>query len=198
MWNRLHRKHVIMAFPSFDTATNSWVPQADISWCIGPMRESEFVRFTTHVTTEDEAVSCALHKGVSWIDQRLKHLRNRQPAVRERRGDVIGALQQSVKQSGSRQVPVFQLTTTASQLKPLTFDQFKSVMAKLGLHGSEQSLHKSYDALIKLRKTRHSSWAEIRDKVQRSRELPATARRPARGAKAPGLPLTTRDWRRIV
>jgi IS5 family transposase len=71
-------------------------------------------------------------------------------------------------------------------------------MAKFGLRGSEQSLHKSYDALIKLRKTRHYSWAELRNKVQRSQELPATARRPARGAKAPGLPLTTRDWRRIV
>jgi hypothetical protein len=198
MWNRLHRKHVIMAFPSFDTATNSWVPQADISWCIGPMRESAFVRFTTRVTTEDEAVSCALHKGVSWIDQRLKHLRNGQPAVRKQRGDVIEALQQRLKRSNSRQLPIFQLTTTASQAKTLTFDQFKSVMAKFGLRGSEQSLHKSYDALIKLCKTRHCSWAELREKVQRSQELPATARRPARGAKAPELPLTTRDWRRIV
>jgi hypothetical protein len=198
MWNRLHRKHVIMAFPSFDTATNSWVPQADISWCIGPMRESAFVRFTTRVTTEDEAVSCALHKGVSWIDQRLKHLRNRQPAVRDRRGDVIEALQQSLKRSNSRQLPVFQLTTTANQTNTLTFDQFKSVMAKLGLRGSEQSLHKSYDALIKLRKTRHYSWAEIRDKMQRSQQRPATARRPPHGAKPAGLPLTTRDWRRIV
>jgi hypothetical protein len=198
MWNRLHRKHVIMAFPSFDTATNSWVPQADISWCIGPMRESAFVRFTTRVTTEDEAVSCALHKGVSWIDQRLKHLRNRQPAVRERRGDVIEALQQRLKRSNSRRLPIFQLTTTASQAKTLTFDQFKSVMAKLGLRASEQSLHKSYHALIKLCKTRHYSCAEIRDKMQRSQQLPVTARRLARGAKAPELPLTTRDWRRIV
>jgi hypothetical protein len=198
MWNRLHRKHVIMAFPSFDTATNSWVPQADITWCIGPTRESAFVRFTTRVTTENEAVSCALHKGVSWIDQRLKHLRNRQPTIRERRGDVIEALPQSLKRSESKQLPVFQLTTPASQRKTLTFGQFKSVMARVGLRGSEQSLHKSYDALIKLRKTRHYSWAEIRNKVQRSQELPATARQPARGAKAAGLPLTTRDWRRIV
>ena len=72
MWSRSYRRHVIMAFPSFDTATNSWAPQADISWPIGPERQSEFVRFPLRVMTESEAVACALRRGQSWIDNRLR------------------------------------------------------------------------------------------------------------------------------
>ena len=49
MWSRCYREHVIMAFPSFDTATNLSAAQADISWPSGPVRESEFVRFPTRV-----------------------------------------------------------------------------------------------------------------------------------------------------
>ncbi len=72
MWSRCYRRHVIMAFPSFDTMTNSWAPQADISWPTGPQRDSEFVRFPIRVMTEREAVACALRNGKSWIDNRLK------------------------------------------------------------------------------------------------------------------------------
>jgi hypothetical protein len=199
MWSRLHRNHVIMAFPSFDTTTNSWAPQADISWCAGPVRESEFVRFTTRATSEDEAVNCALHKGVAWIDQRLKHLRSDVRAVHQRRGDVIEALQQRLKRPHPVHSDLFRLPTPVSQTKNLTFDQFRSVMAKFGLSGSEQSLRKSYDALTKLRKIRHCSWAKIRDKVQKSRELLAVTEGSGRRPKAPArLPLTPREWRRIV
>jgi hypothetical protein len=199
MWSRLHRNHVIMAFPSFDTTTNSWAPQADISWCAGPVRESEFVRFTTRATTEDEAVNCALHKGVAWINQRLKHLRSDVSAVHQRRGDVIEALQQHLKRPHSMHSGLLRLTTPASQTKNLTFDQFKSIMANLGLSSSEQSLRKSYDALTKLRKVRHCSWAKITDKMQKSREFLAVTEESGRRTKAPArLPLTPRDWRRIV
>ena len=31
MWSRVYRNHFIMAFPNFDTTTNAWAPQADIS-----------------------------------------------------------------------------------------------------------------------------------------------------------------------
>ena len=62
MWSRCYRQHVIMAFPSFDTATNLWAAQADISWPSGPVRESEFVRFPTRVMSEAEAVSLALSR----------------------------------------------------------------------------------------------------------------------------------------
>jgi hypothetical protein len=72
MWSQLYREHFIMAFPSFDAATNTWVPQADITWCAGTLRDSEFVRFTARVATEDEAVSWAMQNGIEWIDGRLK------------------------------------------------------------------------------------------------------------------------------
>jgi hypothetical protein len=72
MWSQLYRDHFIMAFPSFDAATKTWVSQADISWCAGTLRDSEFVRFTARAATEDEAVSCALQNGIEWIDGRLK------------------------------------------------------------------------------------------------------------------------------
>jgi hypothetical protein len=192
MWSRLHRDHFIMAFPSFDTTTNSWAPQADISWCAGPVRESEFVRFRTRATTEDEAVNFALHKGVAWINQRLRHI-GKTP-VHARGGDVIEAL----RERQSRQSSLLRPTTAASQPKILTFNQFKSVMSKLGLSGSDQSLRKSYDALIKLRKIRHWTWADIRDKVQRSQEFRTATRRSARRTQAARLPLTPRQWQRIV
>jgi hypothetical protein len=193
MWSRSHRDHFIMAFPSFDTTTNSWTPQADISWCAGPVRESEFVRFRTRATTEDEAVNFALHKGVAWINQRLKHLGK--PCIVDQRGNVIEAL----RQRHSRQSSLLRPTTApTSQPKNLTFNQFKSVMSKLGLSGSEQSLRKSYDALIKLRKIRHWTWANVRDKVQRSQGFRTAAGRSTGRTQAAPLPLTPRQWRRIV
>jgi len=76
MWSRLYRDHFIMAFPSFDTATNTWLPQADISWCAGTLRDSEFVRFTAGAATEDEAVSLAVQNGIEWIDRRLKRFQD--------------------------------------------------------------------------------------------------------------------------
>ena len=74
MWSRLYRDHVIMAFPSFDTARNGWAPQADISWCVGPGREFRFVRFSNRFATEGEAVACSLSRAQAWIDNRLKRL----------------------------------------------------------------------------------------------------------------------------
>jgi hypothetical protein len=192
MWTRLHRDHFIMAFPSFDTATNSWKPQADISWCAGPVRESEFVRFRTHATTEDEAVNFALHKGVAWINQRLRHL-GKAP-LHARGGDVIEAL----RQRHSRKSSLLRPTMPTSQPNTLTFNQFKSVVSKLGLNGSDQSLRKSYDALVKLRKIRHWTWADIRDKVEQSQGLRTAPRQSARRTPAARLPLTPRQWRRIV
>lgn len=74
IWIWSYRKHVIMAFPSFDTATNSWAPQADISWPLGPVRESEFVRFPIRVMSESEAVAFSLSGGKSWVDQHVNPL----------------------------------------------------------------------------------------------------------------------------
>ena len=198
MWSKLYRNHFIMAFPSFDTTTNAWAPQVDITWCAGSIRDSEFLRFTTRAATEAEAVSCGLDKGTAWIDQRLKNKNNHQSAVEKKRGaQIIDALQ-SLKPAGSRRPAWSQLPRTVGHAKTLTFNQFKSVMAKVGLNGSEQSLRKSYAALTKLRKSRHYSWAEITDKVQQFQRLSATTRRPARRAKAAPIPLTEQAWRRFV
>jgi hypothetical protein len=69
-WSRVYRSHVIMAFPSFNVESNSWVPQADITWCNGATRESEFVRFTRRTKTEVQAVRAALERSATWIDRR--------------------------------------------------------------------------------------------------------------------------------
>jgi hypothetical protein len=61
-----------MAFPSFDAATNSWVAQADVSWCDGAKRKSEFLRFALRTNTETEAVCSALNNSIAWIDERIK------------------------------------------------------------------------------------------------------------------------------
>jgi hypothetical protein len=159
MWNRLYRNHVIMPFPSHDTATNAWAPQADISWCAGSSRESEFVKFPNRFITEAEAVVCALRSGEAWIDNRLGR---------------------------------------SAAEKTLTFGQFKSVIAKSGVTLSEQTLHKSYAALVKLRKNRHCSWTQLREKVEHSQRDRTTAESPARQQKIGLIPLTERDWRRIV
>ena len=63
MWSRLYRKHVIMAFPTYDTVANAWAPQADINWFAGTSHDSKFVKFSKRCTTEEEAVT--------WVVQRL-------------------------------------------------------------------------------------------------------------------------------
>ena len=76
MWCRSYRNHVIMAFPSFDTATGLWAPQANISWVVGPLRESQFVRFSKRVLSEEEAVDCASRAALTWINKRLRSSQN--------------------------------------------------------------------------------------------------------------------------
>jgi hypothetical protein len=71
MWSQTYRKHVIMALPSFDTATRQWRVQADISWCLGKRRHSTFIRYTRHQPTEAEAVHSAVQQSIEWIDKRL-------------------------------------------------------------------------------------------------------------------------------
>jgi hypothetical protein len=53
-------------------ARNSWRPQADITWSKGLQRDSEFIRFPLRVMSESEAVACALSRGKSWINNRLR------------------------------------------------------------------------------------------------------------------------------
>jgi len=198
MWSRSYRNHVIMAFPSFDTITNSWAPQADISWCAGPDRQSEFVRFQNRLMTENEAVSFALRRSVAWVNQRLKDLHRGPQAAYERGEKSIAALKDGLKRISSRQPIRTHAPLSQSPASTLTYSEFKSVMAKLGVDESEQSLHKSYAALVKLRKSHHCSWTEIKKKVEQSQEILTAPKGPSHGVKRSRLPLTPQSWRRIV
>jgi hypothetical protein len=197
MWNRLYRNHVIMPFPSYDTATNAWAPQADISWCAGASRESKFVRFPNRFNTEADAVACALRSGEAWIDSRLGRLRrgsgSEHPAV-----TMIGALKKSLRRASPAHPPRTQGSIQWRAEKTFTFGQFKSVIAKSGVKLSEQTLQKSYAALVKLRDNNHWSWAQTREKVKRSQRDRSAAESPARPQRAALIPLNERDWRRIV
>jgi hypothetical protein len=197
MWSRLYRHHVIMPFPSYDTATNARAPQADISWCVGPSRESEFVRFPNRVMTEAEAVTCALRRGEAWIDNRLGRLRSASGSEHTKVIDMIGALKKSLGKVSPTQSPLAQGSIQRQSEKTFTFDQFKSAIARSGVKLSAQTLQKSYAALVKLRKNNHWSWAQTRQKVEHSQEDRSAAQSLARQQRAARIPLTERDWRRI-
>ena len=189
MWSRSYRKHVIMAFPSFDAATNLWAPQADISWPTGPERQSEFVRFPLRVMTESEAVACALRKGQSWIDNRLKAHRGENPAmsVVNRINNLPSDFRKTnLKPPGKTSAPIPNDSSEA-----FTFAQFKSAVVRPGTKLSETALRKSYSGLMQLQKNRNCSTAEIRATVKRAQDL-LLSRSTRR------LPMTERDWRKIA
>jgi hypothetical protein len=189
MWSRCYRKHVIMAFPSFDTATNSWAPQADISWPSGTERQSEFVRFPLRVMTESEAVACALRKGQSWIDNRLKAHRGGNPAtfVVNRINNLPSDFRKTNLNSPAKSsAPIRNDSSEA-----FTFAQFKSAVVRPGTKLPETALRKSYSGLMQLQKNRNCSTAEIRATVKRAQNL-----LPSRSTRR--LPMTERDWRKIA
>ncbi len=197
MWSRSYRKHVIMAFPSFDTATNLWAPQADISWPTGPERESEFVRFPIRVMSESEAVACALSRGKSWIDRRLKH-RSDSNAESNLVVQGIASLQERLTKIHPKPAMRIQSIMPKYSTAPITFDQFKSTVARIGANSTDSSLRKSYSALMKLQKSVNCSWAEIKRRIEQSQGKPTTAQPGTRRNNSRWLPLTERDWRRIV
>jgi hypothetical protein len=198
MWNRLYRNHVIMPFPSYDTATNAWAAQADISWCAGSSREWEFVKFSNRFTTEAGAIACALRSGEAWIDRRLGRSRSQSGSERVARSGTIGALKRSLRQVSPTHPRQTQGSSQWHAEKTLTFGQFKSVIAKSGVTLSEQTLQKSYAALVKLRKNRHWSWTQLREKVEHSQRDRGAAESTARQPRVSSIPLTERDWRKIV
>jgi replication initiation and membrane attachment protein DnaB len=111
--------------------------------------------------------------------------------------DMIGALKKSLGKVSPTQSPLAQGSIQRQAEKSFTFDQFKSAIAKSGLKLSEQTLHKSYAALVKLRKNNHWSWAQTRRKMEHSQQDRAAAQSSARRQKTVQIPLTVRDWRRI-
>ncbi|HXG51344.1 MAG TPA: hypothetical protein VNN77_08080 [candidate division Zixibacteria bacterium] len=184
MWSRLYRDHAVIPFPSFDTACNGWTPQAAISWWAGPKRAFQFVRFSDRVQTEEEAVERAWARAQAWIDERLAGKLSERRVI-----DIIDSLKQDVARSSSPE-PV------CGPVETFTFEQFKSVISKTGLRLSPRLLQKSYASLLKLRREQHWSWAEIRQKVENSRQGLGTAT-ARRGPKRAPIPVTERDWRRI-
>jgi hypothetical protein len=198
MWNRLYRDHVIMPFPSYDTATNAWAPQADISWCAGASRQFNFVKFPNRFMTEADAVACALRSSEAWIDDRLGRLRRGSGSEHPAVIDMIGALKKSLRKVSPRQPPRTQGSIQWHAEKTFTFGQFKSAMGRNGVKLSEQRLQRSYTALRKLRQNNHWSWAQTREKVERSQRDRSADESLARQQRAARIPLTERDWRRIV
>jgi hypothetical protein len=194
MWNRLYRNHVIVPFPSYDTAKNAWAPQADISWCIGPSRKSEFVRFSNRLTTESAAVTCALRRGQGWIDNRLRHSQSGTGLRRGRVIDMIGTLKKTIEKEKAR--PLRHQSPQRRAEKAFTFEQFKAVIGKNGPKPSEQILQKSYEALVKLRNREHWSWIEARRKVEESRQDLTAASLSKRRPRAARIPVTERGWRK--
>lgn len=195
MWRRSYRNHVIMAFPSFDTATNAWAPQADISWCVGANRYSEFVRFSERVMSEEQAIDLALRRSVRWINQHLRDVQKAQPRLAPRCPPTGVQKTPTPVRYKSQWRPGSALPNRPASA--FTFDRFKALVAKFGVKDSEQSLHKSYQALVKLREKQHCSWTEIKKKIERAKEM--TAKSPAsRAVKRPRLPLTPQGWQRFV
>jgi hypothetical protein len=198
MCSRVYRNHVIIAFPSFDTATNAWAPQADVSWSVGASREFAFIKFPARLQTEGEAINWALDMAQGWVDDRLSGLRSEiLGSGRGRVIDIVGALKQRLGNTAPSEPRRSPSALQPRGEKGLTFEQFKSAIAAGGLIITEQALQKSYAALVKLRKNERWSWAETRRKLEQSKReftvVGSTARRP----RAARLPLTERDWRRI-
>jgi hypothetical protein len=178
-----------MTFPSFDTATSAWAPQANISWSVGPGREFEFVRFPNRLATEGEAMAYAVRMGEQWIDRRLKRVRH---GIGTRRARMLNIIQgQRAETSPGKPHRIKAPTDRLRQ--GLSFDQFKSAIVKSGLDVKEELLRKSYAALVKVRSQQRLSWAQARKKVEHSQQVLKAQRRPGTAR----LPLTERDWQRI-
>jgi hypothetical protein len=196
MCSRVYRNHVIIAFPSFDTATTAWAPQADISWSVGTSRGFAFIKFPARLQTEGAAITCALDMAQEWVDNRLSGLRRQiMGSGRGRVIDIVEALKGRLAKTAPREARRSQPQPRTE--KGLTFEQFKSAIAAGGLIITEQALQKSYAALVKLRKNERWSWAETKRKLEQSRRGLAVAGSTERRPAALRLPLTERDWRRI-
>ena len=190
MWSRLYRDHVLMAFPTYDSAKHAWVPQVDINWFIGTSHDSTFVRFPRRFLTEDEAVSCALARGQAWIDKRLERLQSQSPQRRRMLG-MIEALNESLTKASVKQPRPVQAATKPHAKQSFTFEEFESLLAQKGLAFNVRTLQKSYAALVKVKKIKRWSWAEAKRKVMRAQQTPAAAGTPRR------IPLTERAWGKI-
>lgn len=188
-----------MAFPSFDTAGNGWVPQADISWDHkSPVRKFAFIRFPNRCRTEAEAIEASLEMAAAWIDKHGSGLQRHASTSEPRQViDVAEFLKNSLAKVAGKQVNRSAPGTQEGPKQSFTFGHFKAAIAERGLQISDQTLQKSYEALLKLRRNNHWSWAEARRKVEQSQQILKSSRAPMRGPRTARIPLTQRDWRKI-
>lgn len=191
MATRLYRDHFIMAFPSFDTATSRWVPQADISCGQGASRKFKFLVFARRCATEEEAAARALEMAQAWIDRHPRELLSDDRPPRHQVIELVKAWNESL--SKEARAPREAASAGPSE-KVLTFAEFRSRVTgaefKIGL----VTLQKSYAALDRLRRRQHLSWAEIRRKVEHASEGLRAAPGRLRAAR---LPLSEQAWERI-
>lgn len=199
MSSRLYGDHFIMAFPSFDTASNGWVPQADISWNHkSPDRKFAFIRFPNRCKTEAEAIDAALEMAQAWIDKHGSGLQRHAITSESRQViDVAEFLKESLAKVTGKQPRRWAPAPQQGPKQSFTFGHFKAAIAERGLQISDQTLQKSYAALLKLRKTNHWSWAEARKKVEQSQQVLRSPHSPMRGPRTARIPITQRDWRKI-
>jgi hypothetical protein len=188
---RLYRDHFIMAFPSFDTATRRWVPQADISCARGACRRFKFLVFPRRCATEEEAAARALDLAQAWIDRHPRELSSDDRSPREQAIDLLEAWNQSVLRQ--RRAPRDAPAARAKE-KVLAFPEFRSRLTDTGLTVGLLTLQRSYAALDRLRRRRHLSWAETRRKLERLGESLQAGSERLRAAR---LPLTEQAWSRI-
>lgn len=199
MSSRLYRDHFIMAFPSFDTATNGWAPQADISWNhASSHRKFAFLKFPKRFMTQEEAIRYALDMAQAWVDNRPSQSRSHIVGSDRRQvGAVAADSNQSQPQAISRQPRGPRVLPQWRVEKIFTFGEFKSAIGESGLRINEQTLQKSYTALDRLRQNKHMSWAETRRKVERLQRDFQAVKSAMRQLRAARIPLTERDWGRI-
>ena len=131
------------------------------------------------------------------MDNHLGRLRSGKGSEQASVIDMIGVLKKNLGKVSPTQPPRTQGSIQWHAEKTFTFGQFKSAIAKSGAKLTEQTLQKSYAALVKLRKNNHWSWAQTRQKVEHSQQDRSAALSPARRRRAARIPLTERDWRRI-
>jgi hypothetical protein len=193
MWSRLYRKHMIMAFPTYDTATNAWAPQADINWFAGSFHDSKFVQFSKRCATEEEAVTWALKRSEVWVDNRLRRLSR---AILHGRGlgsDIIEAAKSHLGKVTPEQHVRCQSATEPGPEKTLTFYQVKCAFGGSGSKLSGENLRKSHGALTKPRNPDHWSRLETTKKLEHTRQDLTAVVLP----RAVHIPPRQRPWRRF-
>lgn len=87
--------------------------------------------------------------------------------------------------------------------RPVSFEEFRSLVGKAGLKANEREFRRSYDALISLRSNKHISWMAIRGKARKLEEDSKVGRSQgdliqgeAKELAAARIPLTPEGWER--